>query len=217
MRQNYKIFFRRHVLIFQDESVFHGKADTVISHMNKTVIKSLFTHLRRLKTPKTILIRQPGAYSEFLTYFKVVKAAGGGVFNSKGKLLLIHRLGNWDLPKGKLEKGESPYNGSMREVEEECNVHKLTILEELSTTYHIYFQKKWMIKQTYWFAMNSEKFDKAKPQLEEDIDDIKWVNIETLDIENLETYRSIREVLYELQRFAADKVSNHLHSKSNLG
>lgn len=211
MGQKYKIFFRRHVLHFCPEYELEGHADVVISQMSKPVIKSLFSHLRKLKKPRHIVITETDAYHTFQKYFKTVIAGGGGVFNKKGQLLLIHRLGNWDLPKGKLEKKETPELGAMREVEEECNVHQLSILQPLSTTLHIYFQKKWMIKKTFWFAMYSERYKEARPQFEESIDDLKWVNIETLNIEGVQTYTSIREVLYELRQFSASTVSSRPH------
>jgi ADP-ribose pyrophosphatase YjhB (NUDIX family) len=211
MGQNYKIFFRRHVLIFCDSAHFSGEANVVINDMTKVVIKTLFSHLRRLKKPRVILLTQADAYTQFQTYFKTIIAAGGGVFNPKGELLLIHRLGNWDLPKGKLEKDEAPSTGGMREVEEECNVYGLTISKKLDTTLHIYFQKKWTIKRTHWYAMQCTKYKKAKPQIEENIDALKWVRIETLNIEKLKTYTSIREVLSELRQFSVDTESNFPH------
>ena len=39
--------------------------------------------------------------------FRVVEAAGGFVLNEHGSLLVMKRRGVWDLPKGKIEKGES--------------------------------------------------------------------------------------------------------------
>ncbi|HYH57216.1 MAG TPA: NUDIX domain-containing protein, partial [Anseongella sp.] len=51
-----------------------------------------------------------------------IEAGGGLVINEKGQYLFIFRNGKWDLPKGKLEKGEGADAGSIREVEEECNI-----------------------------------------------------------------------------------------------
>ncbi len=42
----------------------------------------------------------------FFKNFKVIEAAGGIVQNEKKDILFIYRLGKWDLPKGKIEKGE---------------------------------------------------------------------------------------------------------------
>lgn len=215
MGQKYEIFFRRHVFVFAPKEEFEGKADAVRSTLSLEETLGLFERLKKLRRPRTILITKPNAYQEFFGYFKMVEAGGGGVFNTKGRLLLIHRLGNWDLPKGKLNKRELPEMGAIREVEEECNVHKLRIIQELPTTYHIYYQKKWCLKRTHWYAMISEKFDEAKPQLEEDIDRIKWVKPEKLNVEKLDTYASIRTVLHELKRLSANTVDKHLHSESN--
>ncbi|MFT4602413.1 MAG: 8-oxo-dGTP pyrophosphatase MutT (NUDIX family), partial [Arenicella sp.] len=49
--------------------------------------------------------------------FKFIEAAGGLV-EFKGKFLFIKRNGLWDIPKGKLEKGESIEEGAVREIEE---------------------------------------------------------------------------------------------------
>ena len=46
-------------------------------------------------------------------------AAGGLVFNAHEELLMIERWDRWDLPKGKVEKGESLPDAAWREVEEE--------------------------------------------------------------------------------------------------
>jgi hypothetical protein len=50
--------------------------------------------------------------------FKIIKAAGGVVFKGD-KMLLMFRRGVWDLPKGKLDNGESSRQGAAREVQEE--------------------------------------------------------------------------------------------------
>src|SRR5688572_26554380 len=53
--------------------------------------------------------------------FHYIEAAGGYI--QKGdEYLFIHRHGRWDLPKGKLEKGEALQDAAIRECEEECGV-----------------------------------------------------------------------------------------------
>src|ERR1043166_3932939 len=76
----------------------------------------------------------------FTSFFKVIEAAGGLVKNNKGEYLFIFRKGKWDLPKGKIDKGESVSAAAIREVEEECGVKKLSIRKELPPTYHTYQQ-----------------------------------------------------------------------------
>lgn len=105
--------------------------------------------------------------------FLIVKAAGG-VITKKQKVLLIHRLGKWDFPKGKFDKGETPEQCAKREVEEECNV-KVRLGEHLCTTWHTYTQnRRSILKKTYWYTMSCTSDTSMKPQEEEGIDAIRW-------------------------------------------
>ena len=47
-----------------------------------------------------------------------MQAAGGLVLNEKKEILLIFRRGKWDMPKGKLDKGEKLEDCAIREVGE---------------------------------------------------------------------------------------------------
>src|SRR5579862_407678 len=69
----------------------------------------------------------------------LIEAAGGAVENAKGQFLFIYRNGKWDLPKGKLEKGEGKRAGAVREVEEECGIKVSSIGARVCKTYHTYF------------------------------------------------------------------------------
>jgi ABC-type Mn2+/Zn2+ transport system ATPase subunit len=51
-----------------------------------------------------------------------VRAAGGVLTDEGGDMLLIRRNGRWDLPKGKVEPGESLRQGAMREVLEQVGM-----------------------------------------------------------------------------------------------
>lgn len=105
-----------------------------------------------------------------------VVAAGGFVRNPSGEALFIHRRGNWDLPKGKIDAGETPEIAAVREVEEECGVSNLTITASLPSTYHVYSENGQLIlKTTHWFAMVTNDTSKLVPQTEEGIDDAQWV------------------------------------------
>lgn len=109
-----------------------------------------------------------------------VRAAGGVVMAPDGTILLIERNGRWDLPKGKVEAGETLLQGALREVEEETGVTPLpTAHHPLPTkTYHIFnLYGGWHLKQTSWFAMQAEKQD-VHPQEEEGITAGCWVSPE---------------------------------------
>ena len=83
--------------------------------------------------------------------FKLIYAAGG-VIEKDNKYLFIYRLKTWDLPKGKLDMGESPEEAGIRECEEECGITKLTITKELPSTYHIYkYKGGFALKKIFWY------------------------------------------------------------------
>ncbi len=102
-----------------------------------------------------------------------IEAAGGLVRKGK-KLLFIYRLEHWDLPKGKIEKGETIAVAAIREVEEECGI-TVKLGEPLPDTWHSYPHKgKTTIKRTYWFEMDLIDDQNMKPQEEEGIMDVVW-------------------------------------------
>ena len=62
------------------------------------------------------------AFKKFSEQLIIIEAAGGVVYNDEEKILLIKRFGKWDLPKGKIERIETPKHAAMREVCEETGV-----------------------------------------------------------------------------------------------
>ncbi|MDO8998932.1 MAG: NUDIX domain-containing protein [Bacteroidota bacterium] len=130
--------------------------------------------------------------------FSFIEAAGGFI-EKENQYLFIHRLGKWDLPKGKLEKGEAIENAAIRECEEECGVTNLKITKKLSSTFHIYpYKKGFAIKQTYWFYMITNHAEILKPQIEENIDEARWFSENELKITVLnDTYLTIKDVIIE--------------------
>ena len=139
-------------------------------------------------------------WEEFHSFFKYIIAAGGAVFNQKGELLVIFRSGKWDLPKGKLEKGEDIPTCAIREVEEECGVRDLKIKKELPSTYHCYLSKKgnWILKRTYWYKMTSRYSGVLVPQKEEGIETAEWFGKEKYNQLKVNTYKSIKMVFDNL-------------------
>jgi ADP-ribose pyrophosphatase YjhB (NUDIX family) len=125
--------------------------------------------------------------------YTIIKAAGGLVLN-EGEVLMIWRLKKWDLPKGKLNKKEKSKKAAVREVEEECNV-KVKIGKKICHTWHTYKQNgRRILKKTYWYRMYCIDDTEMKPQLEENIEDIKWMNETELKEALYNTYPSIRDV-----------------------
>lgn len=131
----------------------------------------------------------------FSSLFTEVVAAGGLVLNEKGEVLMIHRRGFWDLPKGKLEKKERIKECAVREVKEECGLSDVKILQKLCTTYHLYSLKKDpSLKPSYWYAMKVKGSPKLVPQTEEEIDQAEWVSLKKAEKLLADAYPSIREV-----------------------
>ena len=123
-------------------------------------------------------------------------AAGGIVENENKEILLIFRRGKWDLPKGKLDEGETIEECAVREVEEETGLRSIQQGELIEVTLHNYLEKGTEIeKETYWYAMKVEGEQNLVAQIEEDIEDIKWVKESELPLYLSNTYNNIIDII----------------------
>ena len=123
-------------------------------------------------------------------------AAGGLVENEDKEILLIFRRGKWDLPKGKLDEGETIEECAVREVEEETGLRSIQQGELIEVTLHNYIEKGTEIeKETYWYAMKVEGEQNLVAQTEEDIEDIKWVKESELPVYLANTYNNIIDII----------------------
>ena len=132
----------------------------------------------------------------FFKNFKIIEAAGGIVQNEKKEILFIYRLGKWDLPKGKIEKGEKEEACALREVSEETGVKNLQLKKKVGETYHVYNEfGKHFLKISHWYHITCSSKQELMPQTEENITEIKWVK--TMDIKEPvnHTYPSIKNIL----------------------
>ncbi|AEL24728.1 NUDIX hydrolase [Cyclobacterium marinum] len=179
---------------------FHD--DVLIKNPSKDIIVQLLYLLRSRKLKNldsiTLVTDEKAILKKFIkSRFLIIKAAGGVV--TKGdSILFIHRLGKWDLPKGKFEKKETPEGCAVREVEEECNI-KVKLNKPICITWHTYTQnKKSILKKTYWYKMKSIDDSMMKPQVEEGINDIKWLKHHEAKTALINSYPSMR---YLYKRF----------------
>lgn len=140
----------------------------------------------------------PAAHQMLDLCFRHSEAAGGTVFNEKGELLMIRRWDHWDLPKGKLhrKKKELPADGAIREVMEETGLGSVRLVKQLPDTHHI-FQKEGVryLKRTSWFLMTADSDQVLKPQLEEDIIDVRWVSAGGIEEYLIETWDSLKTLI----------------------
>ncbi len=127
---------------------------------------------------------------------KKIIAAGGIVENENGEILLQFRRGKWDLPKGKLDEGETLEVCAIREVEEETGLQLINLGELIDITTHHYTEKGEEIeKETHWYAMKVYGEQTLVPQLEEDITDLKWVREDQLAPYLANTHDNIIEIV----------------------
>lgn len=133
-----------------------------------------------------------------------VTAAGGIVFriNTDGaspEVLMIYRKGYWDLPKGKLESGETIAMCAAREVAEEVGSGIPAILKKIGTTYHEYSESgKTMGKTTHWFSMIFTGKEELVPQTEEGIQKIEWVSLS--DAKERAGFENLKDILETFQK-----------------
>lgn len=151
--------------------------------------------------------------NHFISHFDYIEAAGGVVENMNHEILLIYRLGKWDLPKGKVEEGETPQIAAIREVEEECSIGNLFLGDLITVTYHIYFQKTLKLKAVYWYKMRFEGVEIPKPQNEEGIEIASWIRKEDVFKLMDESYKNIQIVLEEY--FSSCAISENTESKKD--
>lgn len=138
------------------------------------------------------------AIDMFSKLFKYILAAGG-LIEKDNKYLFIYRLHKWDLPKGKIDKGESPEQAAIRECEEECGITNLTIEHKLNPTYHIYdYKGAYVLKKTFWYKMSTKHEAHFIPQIEENIEKVEWFDKDSIQKVVLSnTYPTIIDVINE--------------------
>lgn len=127
-----------------------------------------------------------------------IVAAGGLVINEKNELLFIYRRKHWDLPKGKLDEGETIEQCALREVKEEVGLNNVTLKSFLCKTQHVYFDKwlnKEVEKEAWWYLMYASANEKLIAQTEEDIEQVIWADETQLPELLNKTYPSILEVI----------------------
>lgn len=202
--RNYQVFINEHQINFSSSSINIEIVDNLflLNQPSKNELKLLVDYLFEEKSFRRVEVLSDdieNLWAEFVSLFKNIAAAGGIVKNNEEKYLLIHRLEKWDLPKGKVEEGEDKMEAAIREVEEECGINQLEIVEQLPITFHMYLLKgEIILKPTYWFMMETKYSGKLTPQLEEDITKVEWCNLNDFKIRLSESYASLQNLIESL-------------------
>jgi 8-oxo-(d)GTP phosphatase len=213
-KSNEKVYRHHYDLVLDADDHFSSKelvGDVLIKRVDTMLIDRIVRlmevkKLKKLNSLTLVTNKKKQLIEHLKDQFKIVKAAGGLVLKD-GKILMIYRLGVWDLPKGKLNKRENTLEGALREVEEECNI-KIEALEKLPKTWHSYAYKgKKILKKTSWFLMNCTDDSLMKPQAEEFIEEVRWMTPEEAMDVLPKAYTSIAFIVREyLQSLKSGKV-----------
>ncbi len=197
----YKIFYESKALILPNinEKILFSIAEGLTDKLN---LSEKFTEIilgwlnnNGLDVVSEEIDDEYALFDSLKSVFSFAPAAGGVVCRD-GTFVAILRNGIPDLPKGHIEKGESPSEAALREVEEETGISCKGDISPLPTTWHCYQLKgQWVLKQTFWFAMQPIDTLSLVPQKEEGITEVLTVGEDKIDCFIKETYRSIREIL----------------------
>jgi 8-oxo-dGTP pyrophosphatase MutT (NUDIX family) len=199
-----KIFFDDKPLYLCDEITTHINEyvhhdDAIfIDELNSHTVKAMIHEMQVAKVHAGVFYHKDfdELKKAFFKKFTFIQAAGGLVTNEDGEVLLIFRRGKWDLPKGKLDKGEKLDECALREVEEETGLKKPKIEHALSSTYHTYLEgARYILKESVWYKMKVSGEQNLVPQTNEGIEEIKWVKPAQLKTYYSNTYPNVVELL----------------------
>ncbi|MDO1511891.1 NUDIX hydrolase [Maribacter confluentis] len=171
----YKVFVNELPLILTNKLSETANGEYFL--LNQDSIQEAIKSLKKKKLTEAYIYHpnHEEILKKFTKEIPLVVAAGGVVTNEEGKVLFIYRNDKWDLPKGKLDKGESIEDCAIREVMEETGVKGLKIENFLRTTYHIFKNGGiYTLKQVHWYAMKTDYNGKLKPEKKEGIVKVRW-------------------------------------------
>jgi len=198
MLQMYKVFINDKPVIFSsgDEIRENHPGMIVVTVESPENMMESFTGFMNTGDNNTLVFKgevdSRKLFDDFISFFRYLEAAGGMVRNRNNERLYIYRFGKWDLPKGKIEKNETPEIAALREVTEETGLTGQRIISELPSTYHIYEHKGRMVfKKTFWYVMEYPGTEKPVPQTEESITDIRWFGQKDMEAVLKNTYASL--------------------------
>ena len=195
--QKYKVFYNSKFLLLTNNEI--SCKDCKISFLFSKNLVDEFISDDNKENFQLITDNPRETFHKLMQEFRYIEAAGGIVENDKDELLLIYRLEHWDLPKGKIEKDELPYESAKREVEEECGITVDAVGKQLSSSFHIYkMNDRFYLKKTFWYPMKYSGNQKLVPQQEEDISEVIWINKSDLNKYTNKMFSGIRELLLDI-------------------
>ena len=197
-----KVYFNDKPLILTTESSTGDAATQGYLTFSGATVENIHKAMDALNQPSTTgaIITdtsEDALHKQLKVMFRPIDAAGGLVYDEAGAVLMIFRRGKWDIPKGKLDAGETIPECALREVHEETGLKTLVLGEKICDSYHIYLQKKeYFLKRTAWYKMSGKSSETLAPQTEEDILEARWVAEKDMAPIASGAYTAIREVLH---------------------
>lgn len=176
----------------------HHDDAILIDEFSPPAVNSMIHEMRLAKIHAGIFVHKDLATLKkaFWKKFLLIQAAGGWVQNEKAETLFMLRRGKWDLPKGKLDKGETLEQCAVREVGEETGLKRVQLGDPLTITYHTYDENgKHILKESHWYRMTAPAGQTITPQQEEQITELRWVSATGLKPLLRNTFPSIIDVL----------------------
>jgi 8-oxo-dGTP pyrophosphatase MutT (NUDIX family) len=199
-----KIYFNDKPLFLCDEmteeikTYAHHDDAVLIDEFSHPAVNSMIHEMREERIHAGIFIHSDLATLKkaFWKKFMLVRAGGGLVRDPEGRYLFMLRRGKWDLPKGKLDPGETLEQCAVREVGEETGLNQVRLDGPLLVTYHTYDESgHHILKETHWFRMSLLSEQPGIPQQEEQITELKWVEEKGVGVLLSRTFPSIVDVL----------------------
>ncbi|MES2777256.1 MAG: NUDIX domain-containing protein [Bacteroidota bacterium] len=170
----------------------------MLNHPENTSLKTAIHDLEDSAAKAVIVLTDnvEGVLEKLKTILVFIQAGGGLVQNDADEFLFIFRRGKWDLPKGKLDEGETIEQCALREVNEETGLQNMALGQLLVHTWHVYHGfGQHVLKQTSWFKMHCPAGQILTPQVEEDITETAWLKKEDWGKVLQRTFPSIRELI----------------------
>ena len=116
---------------------------------------------------------------------KMIMAAGG-ILEQDGEILLVQRprYQDWSLPKGKLDRGETPLQAALREVREETGYRAKALGFAGAFGYEVKGAPKVVL---YWMMKPLKQGEILDP---DEVCELRWVKVRA----------ALRMMSYELER-----------------
>ena len=141
--------------------------------------------------------------------------SSGGVVVFNNEILLLRKFnGDWVLPKGKVEQGETLEQAALREVSEESGV-KGQIQQYLGEIHYTY-KENWdedrlVHKTVHWYLMNCKAMN-TLPQKEEGFVEAKFIHFnQVLQLARYDDEGAIIKVA--LEKITGKKIGCHFQQR----